>query len=354
MINKETFDKKWLEKFKSDKQYSINPPVLEKMVHALYLVEQLQIEGLNFIFKGGTSLILHFDDFNRYSIDVDIITLEQKDKVASVLENICQKGILTTFSIQHRKSKIEKIPKEHYKIQFNSIYSNLPSFILLDVLFEENSYPTVIQLPVKSKWLDVSEPFYLINVPSIDSIIGDKLTAFAPNTTGIRYNAGKELEIIKQLHDLGFLFDFVTNWQEVEESFKNTAFKEIEYRNLDRDYKIILNDIINTSLMMAKRENNKIEPYISNFNEIKRGLQSFRNYTIKSAFRMEDAVLASAKCSLIATVLLTGSAQKVLLPEKSKINTIENIEYNYLNKLLKTNKLAFQYFYYSLELLNIV
>jgi len=202
MINKETFDKKWLEKFKSDKQYSLNPPILEKMVYALYLVEQLAIEGLDFIFKGGTSLILHFDDFNRYSIDIDIITLESKEKIGSALENICQKGILTAFSIQSRKSKFEKIPKSHYKIQFNSIYSNLPSFILLDVLFEENSYHAVIQLPVKSKWLDVSEPFYSINLPSIDSIIGDKLTAFAPNTTGIRYGAGKELEIIKQLHDL--------------------------------------------------------------------------------------------------------------------------------------------------------
>lgn len=39
MINKETFEKKWLEKFKSDKQYSINPLILEKMVYAMYLVE---------------------------------------------------------------------------------------------------------------------------------------------------------------------------------------------------------------------------------------------------------------------------------------------------------------------------
>ena len=352
MINKETFDKKWLEKFKSDKRYSINPPILEKMVYALYLVEQLAIEGLDFIFKGGTSLILHFDDFNRYSIDIDIITLESKEKIGSALENICQKGILTAFSIQSRKSKFEKIPKSHYKIQFNSIYSNLPSFILLDVLFEENSYHAVIQLPVKSKWLDVSEPFYSINLPSIDSIIGDKLTAFAPNTTGIRYGAGKELEIIKQLHDLGYLFDFVTNWNVVKESFMNTIIKEIEYRNLEGDFEIVLNDIISTSLMIAKRENNKIEPDISNFNEIKRGLQSFRSYTIKKVFRIEDAILASAKCSLMASMILTNSTNIEYISGKNNIEIIENIEYNYLNKLLKTNKLAFLYFNKSLKLLH--
>jgi len=351
MINKETFDKKWLEKFKSDKQYSINPPILEKMVYALYLVEQLQIEGLDFIFKGGTSLILHFDDFNRYSIDIDIITLESKDKIGFVLEKICQKEIFTTFSTQNRKSKFEKIPKEHYKIQFNSNFSNLSSFILLDVLFKENSYPAVIQLPIKSKWLDVSEPFYPINVPSIDSIIGDKLTAFAPNTTGIRYGSGKELEIVKQLHDLGYLFDFIKNWQVVKESFMETVANEIEYRNLDGNFEIVLNDIIKTSLLIAKRENNKIEPDISNFNEIKRGLQSFRSYTIRNVFRIEDAILASAKCSVMASMILTNSTFNVHLSDKNSIDVIENVEYNYLNKLLKTNKPAFQYFYESLKLL---
>jgi len=352
MISKETFDKKLLEKFMSDKQYSINPPILEKMVYSLYLVEQLAIEGLNFIFKGGTSLILHFDDFNRYSIDVDIITSESKEKIGSVIDNICQKGIFTTFNIQSRKSKFEKIPKEHYKIQFNSIFSNLPSFILLDVLFEEAYYPVVTQLPVISKWLDVSEPFYPINAPSIDSIIGDKLTAFAPNTTGIRYGAGKELEIIKQLHDLGFLFDFVTNWQVVKESFKNTVIKEIEYRNLEGDFEIVLNDIISTSLMIAKRESNKIEPDISNFNEIKRGLQSFKSYTIRNVFRIEDAILASAKCTLMSSMILTNTTNIEHISDKNQIEIIENIEYNYLNKLLKTNKLAFLYFNKSLKLLH--
>lgn len=57
MINILSFDKEWIQQFKSDKKYSINPAVLEKMIHALYLAEQLQIEGLDFIFKGGTSLI---------------------------------------------------------------------------------------------------------------------------------------------------------------------------------------------------------------------------------------------------------------------------------------------------------
>ena len=104
--------------------------------------------------------------------------------------------------------------------------------------------------------------------------------------------------------------------------------------------------------MIAKRENNKIEPDISNFNEIKRGLQSFRSYTIKKVFRIEDAILASAKFSLMASMILTNSTNIEYISGKNNIEIIENIEYNYLNKLLKTNKLAFLYFNKSLKLLH--
>ena len=52
----------------------------------------------------------------------------------------------------------------------------------------------------------------MVTVPSIDSITGDKLTAFAPTTIGIPYFKGKDkqpfsMEICKQLFDLSKLFE---------------------------------------------------------------------------------------------------------------------------------------------------
>jgi len=35
---------------------------MESMIYALYLLEQLQLTGLDFIFKGGTSLILLMEE----------------------------------------------------------------------------------------------------------------------------------------------------------------------------------------------------------------------------------------------------------------------------------------------------
>ena len=48
--------------------------LLEKTIGTLYLVENLANEGLEFIFKGGTSLILLLNEIKKFSVDVDIIT----------------------------------------------------------------------------------------------------------------------------------------------------------------------------------------------------------------------------------------------------------------------------------------
>lgn len=47
-------------------------------------------EGLNFIFKGGTSLVLLLDEIKRFSVDVDIITEEDKEMVETVLNKIIE------------------------------------------------------------------------------------------------------------------------------------------------------------------------------------------------------------------------------------------------------------------------
>ena len=53
---------------------SANLQLLEKTIGALYLVKNLVNNGLDFIFKGGTSLVLLLNDLKRFSVDVGIIT----------------------------------------------------------------------------------------------------------------------------------------------------------------------------------------------------------------------------------------------------------------------------------------
>ena len=46
-----------------------------------------------------------------------------------------------------------------------------------------------------------------VKIPSINCILGDKLTAFAPHTTGILLNTGKDMEVMKQMYDVHTLLN---------------------------------------------------------------------------------------------------------------------------------------------------
>ena len=54
-----------------------DPILIEKMIMALTLVESLEMSGLDFIFKGGTSIILLLSEPYRFSIDIDILIPEE-------------------------------------------------------------------------------------------------------------------------------------------------------------------------------------------------------------------------------------------------------------------------------------
>ncbi len=92
MIDEKSFSPEWINSFRLKPEYShIQTNILEKMIHSLYLVRLLKISGLDFVFKGGTSLIIILDDDNRFSIDVDIICRETRDTLKEVFDRIIQK-----------------------------------------------------------------------------------------------------------------------------------------------------------------------------------------------------------------------------------------------------------------------
>lgn len=74
MIKDKCFTEEWLDQFRKQKDHKrIDKIILEKMIYALHLLERLKANGLDFVFKGGTSLVLLLKEGNRFSIDIDII-----------------------------------------------------------------------------------------------------------------------------------------------------------------------------------------------------------------------------------------------------------------------------------------
>lgn len=68
MIANQCFTKEWITR-KREEMGSVDPVLLEKSIHALALLCALSESSLQFVFKGGTSIILLLKEFHRLSID---------------------------------------------------------------------------------------------------------------------------------------------------------------------------------------------------------------------------------------------------------------------------------------------
>ena len=64
-----------------------------------------------------------------------------------------------------------------------------------------------MRIRIKNDLLLTTGENLTVEVPAVDCILGDKLTAFAPHTTGVLLGTEKELEIAKQLFDIALLSD---------------------------------------------------------------------------------------------------------------------------------------------------
>ncbi len=359
MISPICFEKEWIEDLRKQKGLGrLNPPLLEKMIHALYLLQNLKKQGLDFVFKGGTSLVLLLENANRFSVDIDIIADKPYDnpstrsEIEDLLDRIVEDSNFQSWKLDDARSYQEGVPKAHYKLEYQPKYD--PSgYILLDILFERNYYPNLIEVPVQAKWIE-SEEIISVTVPDIDSITGDKLTAFAPNTTGIKYRSDKELEIIKQLFDIGHLFDRVDSLDVLARSFEAFISEEAGYRGLSIGSEEVLSDIVETSKTIARRDKNIEEPYKSNFSELKKGILQFGPFLISGSFHLDEAITASAKAAYLAAKLSVKDHSTLKRFGGDDISglIIEDPDWNFLNKLKKLpDKAAFYYWYQTVALL---
>jgi predicted nucleotidyltransferase component of viral defense system len=141
-------------------------------------LEGLAKQGLPFIFKGGTALMLHFNSTRRLSIDIDIILPKEIEALDSILERILKEQGFLRKELQHRSTQ-SKIKKEHYKFFYTPLHKTNKGedYVLLDILFEEINYSKIVSIPIKSPFIPNSEEAIAVDVPSLEDLLGDKLTA---------------------------------------------------------------------------------------------------------------------------------------------------------------------------------
>jgi len=305
MITQNSITKEWIETIaKSNKADKI---LVEKVIRALLLLEGLTESGLDYVFKGGTALMLLFNSSKRLSIDIDIVVPEKEKDLTDILQNICKTKRFTGFEKQERITRTN-IDKEHYKLMFVSALNNQESYILLDILKEDNHYQNIIELPIDSNFVNQEREPITVRLPDLNNILGDKLTAFAPNTIGIPYRKGNKemgMEIIKQMYDIGCLCDKVDNPEIVSTVFFSFAETELLYRGSKSTIENVLDDIIETALSVCLRQSQGR----ADFSVLNRGIIQVKPFIFSESFHLEKAIIHAAKSAYIACVIKYGIKQ---------------------------------------------
>ncbi|MCL2650416.1 MAG: nucleotidyl transferase AbiEii/AbiGii toxin family protein [Candidatus Azobacteroides sp.] len=266
------------------------------------------------------------------------------------MENICTTKGFTHFETQKRIAGTN-IDKEHYKLFFVSALNNQESHILLDVLKEEIHYQNIIELPIDSTFINQENEPIKVHLPDFNNILGDKLTAFAPNTIGIPYRKGNKemgMEIIKQMYDIGCLFDKADNPEVVSAVFFSFAETELKYRENKGSIENVLDDIIETALSVCLRQSQGK----SDFSILHRGIIQIKPFIFLEQFHLEKAITHAAKAAYIASVIKFGVKQFNRFSKELDMKDwiIKEPTNTKLNKIKKTDPEAFYYLYQMSEI----
>lgn len=325
-----------------------NPQIIERTLFAFGLLEAITRAGLNFVFKGGTSLMLLLEEPQRFSTDIDIVVAPGTD-IHAYIEKAGR--IFPFFHVEEhiRRSK-SGIEKRHFKFLYLSPIEDREVTILLDVLFEENHYPLLVKKKLGSSLLITDSAETEIMVPSINCILGDKLTAFAPHTTGVGINEKKELEIVKQLFDCATLLRSMSDFSEVKCSYHAIVSAELSYRNLPIPGSEVLKDTILSALCIAGRGSLYKSP---DFAVYARGIRALKTHLLRKDYDMSAAGFDAVQVMYLAASILRD-AEQFELPsdfEPYRQLKIERPEFAKLNSMKKISMEHFAYIYESLKIL---
>lgn len=352
MIDQQEISIDWINKVSRENR-NADKILIEKVIRALLLLEGLVKQKLPFVFKGGTALMLHLNSTKRLSIDIDIILPQAHDNLDEILDKVATEQGFIRKELQHRSS-LTKVNKEHYKFFYvhHQKSTKEEDYVLLDILFEEMNYSNIEKLPIQSIFVPIKGAPLLVDVPCLEDLLGDKLTAFAPNTTGIPYFKNEDsmsMEIIKQLYDIGNLLDAAIDVSIIKATFYRFAATELTYRNTDGlKEEDVLDDIYQTALCIASKGTDGK----GDFEQLQLGIRRIGGFIFSESYHLEKAIIHASKAAYLSILIKydANAIEKFSNPLEMKDWLIDERMNNKLNKLKKSNPEAFFYWYKIFEL----
>lgn len=319
MIRPECFQSPWLQAQKERLEVR-DAALLERCIHALDLVARLRHAGLEFVFKGGTSLVLYLKPLRRLSIDVDIACGATLEEIKRALDAVVYPARpFIRYRHQDHRDRDEP-PTKHFLVSFNSvIHPGQESHILLDVLFEPAVYPEVAEVDLAADFIQTTGPTP-VRVPTVDCLLGDKLAAFAPRTIGVLQDpppnrAGDPMEpqqtrVAKQLYDVAQLFDIAHSIDAVRRTYEAIRPVQNGWRRRNFTTEDTLRDTIDAAFWLSQRDLKFSEAHaLSDF--LHQGVANLDSHLVGRGFPVPAAKAAAAKAACLAAMLL-GNARESL------------------------------------------
>ena len=302
MIKKECFRSERVSEIA--REIRVDPALIERTIYAFELLGGLIEKGIDLVFKGGTSLMLMIPELRRFSIDIDIVTQESDNVLTKVFDGIVDDGIFKRWE-EDQRNKRENLPKRHYKFYYSSDLAKKELYILLDCVRADALYPKIVKKHITLPYFMCDREIE-VSVPTVNGLAGDKLTAFAPTTIGILYGQEKSMEIIKQLFDIGALFDRITDLEEVGETYARIARQEATFRKLTLESVTCLYDTINTSFLLCQ---SGLRGCVENeqTRELKDGIGRIRSHIREGRYAVSHAKDDASRAACLASLVRDGN-----------------------------------------------
>ena len=356
LVKSECFTAEWINRKKNET--SGNSVLIEKTIHAFALLGYLVQLEPDFVFKGGTSLLLHLPKIKRLSIDIDIMFGGDIKEFTTKLAQIPGNTPFTRFEEDKRGNR--GLPnRKHFKFFYTSSETNNEDSVLLDVVLEDISF--IVSIEEKAIVSDFFETdnHLSVKIPSIEGLLGDKLTAFAPHTIGVPFvtSGGKSMsmQVAKQLFDIGELFNVAADFNKISTAFKATFEKENSYYSNKFSDSDVLQDTIDICHSLCSIRLRGFHES-GDTNNIQDGIRKLSSHLLDEDFRTDsEAKITAAKVFFIANLIKEN--KEINLSEiKYSPNNISEITdvtlpepYTNLNRLKPILPEAFYYFWMGIK-----
>lgn len=352
MIHTHCFDRTWIDAKQAELRLR-DPGLLEKCIHALQLLGLLAQSGIPFVFKGGTSMVLLLERLRRLSIDIGIVS-ESPDAVdMAFLQRVAQDSRFVRVEEDDRGD--HRLPRRrHFKFFYTSAYTSIDNYVMLDVLQERNLYPVTRRIPIRASFIEMVREIEAA-LPTVDALLADKLTAFAPNTVGVKLTAESNMQVIKQVVDVGELFERAADLPQIRQTYGAMFEAENGYRGNAFTRNQALDDTITTALQICEI---RLRPQDQMTALIDAARKRLENHLFGPALDMDNLKVAAARAACLAA-LIRNPASPLTITEirydPARVAELRQARISLsqpLNRLSQTNPEAFFYWHKVDALLN--